>query len=542
MSETATVLATETGREFETEPKVRFSNVAQLALSYGRTDPGRVALVTEDAQGTLVPVTFGQLLEESERLAAGLERAGLRPGDRIALLFRPSVDFHALLLASLASGLVVVLVDASLTRSGMRRALREAKADAVVSYRRVLRWWPVIPELMRVKRISVDGRCLATADLDDLRTTNRMSLLGTRVPASDAAVISFTSGTGGAPKAAHRGHALLLAQHRVLKSTFPVNDDTCNMPCFPLVALHNLCCGVTSVLPAVDPRDPTDAAISRTVRTIEAWQVTDLCAAPDTLDRFAAFAEHRRSPIRCLRRIAVGGGPVDRALGRRIQRSFPNADVHVVYGCTEAEPIARVPLTDMLQSQGHGCLVGRPIREIDVMLAPLAPEFGGPSAHDVDRHRTPGRVGEVLVRGEHVYYARSPRRTAPSGAECWHRTGDLARFDANGRLWLLGRVGDVVMYEGRCLFPLEIETAAREVRGVARAAFVSHRGAPNGVLAASLETGADEPTVVAQLRAMLDAHGLHRVTVARLDAIPTDARHRSKVDRAALRGILTWLP
>ena len=533
MAEMATISGPTAGASDGSSRPFR-ANVADLALQHGRTSPGRVALVAEDGDGRLVPLTYQELLEAAETLAAGVQTAGLGPGSRIALLFKPSIDFYALLLAALASDLVVVLIDASLPRSGVRRALRDARIDAIATYRRVLRWWPLIPELRGVTRISVDGRCFMCSDITSLNGAGRLALLDRDGTARDEAVISFTSGTSGTPRSAHRGHELLLAQHEVLKSTFPLDAGACAMPCFPLVVLHNLCSGVTSVLPPLDPRAPDDASTARTIRALESWQVTDLCAAPDAVERLIAVAEARRSPIKCIQRIAVGGGPVDHKLGARAKWGFPNAEIHVVYGCTEAEPIARVQLDEVLEGGSEGCLVGRSVPEIDLVLAELPSDVTAPRTHDVEQFAVEsGSVGEVVVRGRHVLMPRT-RHHAGDALDRWHRTGDLARIDEAGRLWLLGRIGDVAFDSGRSVYPLPIEIAARNVAGVTRAAFIAVN-AESSVLAFSMDPQAHEAEVTRGLRAMLDDRGLRQALICRLDAIPTDRRHRSKVDRIALR-------
>lgn len=111
-------------------------------------------------------------------------------------------------------------------------------------------------------------------------------------------------------------------------------------------------------------------------------------------------------------------------------------------------------------------------------------------------------------------------------------------MDAMGRLWLLGRTTDVVIHGGRCVFPLVIETSARQIRGVARAALIAYRGRSDGELVFTIDRGASITEISTRLRAMLDARALQTVSIRRVKAIPTDGRHRSKVDRRALRAVL----
>jgi acyl-CoA synthetase (AMP-forming)/AMP-acid ligase II len=215
-----------------------------------------------------------------------------------------------------------------------------------------------------------------------------------------------------------------------------------------------------------------------------------------------------------VRHVAAGGGPVGRALCGDLQHAFPRAEAHVIYGATEAEPIASVTIGELLAAADEeGFLVGLPVWDTRIQL--MSP--------DGER----GLVGEVAVRGSQV---------ASAGA--WHRTGDIGRLDARGRLWLLGRVGADVVHRGRVLHPYVAEAAALSVPGVRAAALVAHRFAPDGELSVELSPGADAKRALEELRAALERRGLSSLPVRRRRAIPMDARHASKVSRGELLALI----
>src|SRR5262249_27645830 len=142
---------------------------------------------------------------------------------------------------------------------------------------------------------------------------------------------------------------------------------------------------------------------------------------------------------------------------------------------------------------------------------------------------------EVWVRGAHVNrrYVNNPEANqrykvpAPDGT-VWHRTGDIARMDRRGRLWLLGRVGEGVERAGRTLWPFPIEIALADVSGGQRAAFV------DGQIVVELS---DEKAMQA-VQALLPSIGMEGTPVRAIAKIPVDARHNSKIDRPALRKLL----
>jgi acyl-CoA synthetase (AMP-forming)/AMP-acid ligase II len=234
----------------------------------------------------------------------------------------------------------------------------------------------------------------------------------------------------------------------------------------------------------------------------------------------------------------VGGAPVSRRLCGQIVDAFPAVETHIVYGSTEAEPICHVSPRDVLASVGDGILVGAPVPNVAVALV-VPPERPPRERCGIDAFRVRrGEAGEVLVRGAHV----NERYVSDPGAECqtklrftdgefWHRTGDIARMDELGRLWLLGRVSDSVRHRERVLYPLVVEEVVNSIEGVNQSALVAHDGAAEGELAVVL----DSPNAVGSIRSMLSARGLGMLPVRLVSRIPVDRRHQSKVDRGALR-------
>lgn len=521
-------------------PQAEGTNVAELVLRHVRSRPEATAIVHCRRQGgpAASRVTFGELGTAAARYATGLRAAGIRPGDRLALLGPVSADFYALAIGVLAVGAVVVVVDGSMQAARVARALWDARPTAIVGPRRILRYWPFVPALSHAARYAAEGRSIGVKALDELRG-DAHELSADPRPHESPAVVSFTSGTTGRPKAIVRSHGLLRAQHVALAAHFPAGPDEISLAAFPMVVLHNLCSGVASVLapPATD--------IGALESAIVEQGVTSLACAPALLDRLLARLAARGASLPSLRRVVVGGGPVSRVLCERLTSILPRAHGVVAYGSTEAEPIASVGFHEVIASSGDGYLVGSPAGGVEVALVCLpdhVPPLGPMGL--VPFHVPAGIAGEIVVRGAHVRARRSdgtPTRSAIASADGrhWHRTGDIARVDARGRLWLLGRTGDVVVHHGRQFHPFAIEAALAGIRGVTAAALVAHPSAPHGEIVIALGTLAPADTID-RVRTMLDARGLGRLPIRQVARIPMDARHASKVDRVALRTLLRF--
>jgi acyl-CoA synthetase (AMP-forming)/AMP-acid ligase II len=487
------------------------ANLAAIALDCALRFPDRSALIvprewSQDGVSREEVVTFAQLRERVLRLADGLSRAGLREGDRVLALFPVGVDFYALLLAIVASGMVAVSLDGSMERKRILSALKAAQARAVVSVDVLLKHRYLLPALWGTKRFSYDRKRVGVRPFDALVGEPAEREVASP-PADSSAFVTFTSGSTKV-KGVDRTHGLLLAQHEVLEKQAPAREGDVDMPCFPALAFYNLCIGATTVLPAVDLRAPGTVEPGAVLSQIRKWKVTGIDAAPAFHHKLASAA----SGIR-LRYIATGGAPASRGLCRRLQQTWSPQDGRVFYGSTEAEPMAHATLDEVASTEGEGLLVGKPIPEIDLEL------------HE----------GEVRVRGAHVNKRylnddESNRRfKIPDGqGGIWHRTGDVAHRDDQGRLWLLGRLGDSCEVGGRTVWPLPIEIAVTDVTGVRRAGFV------DGKLAVELERDDALQAVLALLRSI----SMEGISVHPVAKIPVDARHNSKVDRAALREVL----
>jgi acyl-CoA synthetase (AMP-forming)/AMP-acid ligase II len=492
-------------------------------------------------------ITYGELRRRVARLQRGISSLKLKPGDRVVMLAPISIDFFALALALLASGMVLVFLDGRLDRRRLLRVLKAARPHCIVSIHQALRLWPLLPVLWNTRRIVTDR------DQAPFGTTSLVALLGnpddaptepevTLQPEECSALLSFTSGTTGRPKGADRTHGILLAQHLALKAHAPDRQGEIDMPCFPAVVLHNLACGIGSVLPPIDLRHPAAADPARVLTAMRRFGVTSISGAPAYMSLLCDQVQ-RGDAAPPLRRLIIGGAPVSRQLARRLLASFPGAIADAVYGSTEAEPMTGVSLSELAESEGEGYLVGRASPVADLALVDL-PELAPPlPPSGLSGFRVPeGASGEVLVRGPHVNQryigddeaVRRYKVRDPDGS-LWHRTGDLARRDATGRLWLTGRLPDRFTHRGRLLLPFVIEAALSEAIPEARqAALIAHPAAPDGELVVTSDRAHAE-AVTAAARGFLAGRALSEMPVRWVPEIPTDARHNSKIDRPALR-------
>jgi acyl-CoA synthetase (AMP-forming)/AMP-acid ligase II len=482
-------------------------------------------------------LSFADLDRETARMASALCRAGLVPGDTVLLLHPVSIDLFVALLAVFRAGLVAVLLDPSAGRAHLRHCADLVPLRGLVGSLRARLLTRFLPALREIP-LRVDIR--ARADPADRGTEPRV--------ADDPALITFTSGSTGLPKAVARSHGFLVSQHRALAASIALEAGEIDLVTLPVFLLANLASGLTSVLPAVDLRAPgaIDAAVL--VGQIEREGVARMAASPALFERLIEHGERTGATMRGLRKLFTGGAPVFPRTLESLRRVAPEATIAAVYGSTEAEPIAHLDAREIQQrdldamAAGAGLLAGRLEPCIDLRVighrdGPIAAMTGEDFATLV---LSPDEAGEIVVAGDHVlqgyWQGRGDEETKFRVAgRVWHRTGDAGRLDAAGRLWLLGRASARIRRGDGTLHPFAVETAASGCSVVRRSALVEVNG--RVVLAVEPSTGAEAEDLQQDLALRLAWAGLDEIRI--VEKIPVDRRHNAKVDYPVLRKMMT---
>jgi len=505
------------------------ANLAARLEACAAAHPQRPALVAGRGRARR-ELRYAELNARVGRVAARLLERGVRPGERVLIFVPMSIELYVALLAVVRMGAVAVFVDAWADRRRLDAAVAAARPVAFLGTPRA--------HLLRLASPAV--RRLALHVL--VRRDFGAGAAGERqAPVADVAgtahaLVTFTTGSTGRPKAAARSHGFLWAQHCALERHLGLDQADVDMPALPVFVLHDLATGCTCVLPDFDPRRPGEIDASAILEQMRDERVTTCSASPSFFDTLLA---ERTGPLP-LRALFTGGAPVLPALARRLA-SLPRTEARVLYGSTEAEPIASISARDMvaaLDMPEPGLCAGHPVDGIELRIVrahdgPLELGADGWAEWDVG----PGETGEIVVAGEHVLpgYLDDPasdrENKVRDGSRTCHRTGDAGRLDAQGRVWLMGRVRQRFEREGRVTWPLPVELAALRVAGVVHAAYIAapgEAGAARAVLCVEAPDGVAEEAV----RAAAAPASVDEVVV--LPRIPRDLRHASKTDTGAL--------
>jgi len=454
------------------------AHLAELLTRAAQEAPDRVALV-EPRSGRRT--TWAELDAEADRVASGLAGLGLVAGYRVALALPNRVEFVAGYLGVLRAGLVVVPVNPRartgellrlLVDSGARAVLadpatlvtvRQAVAgleDALLAADEELRRRSVVPRVVAVSAPALPGE---TA-YDDLVRGDAGA------PSADAppgvadperlAVLLYTSGTSGSPRAAMLSHRALLAgieQEAAVRPDLLRPDDVVLgvLPLFHVYGLNAVLGLVLHQRARLVLVDGFDA--QATLDVVAAEGVTVLPVAPPV------FAHWRDVPdlgerLRGVRLVLSGSAPLAPELVTAFTRRT-GIEVHQGYGLTEAAPV----VTSTAQSVGPAkpgsagaALPGIELRLVD--------EAGGPPE--------PGDPGEVLVRGANLFSGYWPDGSGGPDADGWFATGDVGFLDPDGELFLVDRLKELVIVSGFNVYPSEVEDVVAELDCVAEAAVI----------------------------------------------------------------------
>lgn len=462
----------------------------------------------------------------SERLKA----AGISKNDGVILLEPISVRLYVLMMALWAIGAYVIVFDPSATPEYIEKCLSRVKPRFFIGSAKAMLLKLTLKPLQRLPSFRVKQFYTEKAASGVLEIE--------KIDENSTALVTFTSGSTGIPKVAVRTHGFLIRQYEVIVKTMDYAEDDVDLAVLPVFTLVNMARGITTAIPAQSLSDLSQINPKQLIRRMADADVTRITTSPMLISIIADYAAEKGVASDKMRRLNIGGGPVYPFTVKNTAKAFPNAELWLVYGSTEAEPIAEIKYSDIPaeyheKTAGGGGLVGGFVvsgidcRVIKSQYPKAIPDL---TREEFDVMTLKDNVGEIVVSGGHVlggYLDGIGDDENKFNVEemRWHRTGDLGRFDENGCLWLLGRssaaIGDT--------YPFAVESAVYAKYKPARCALVGI--GDRKILAVE---GSDDVAELIQA----DKTRLKIDEIVRLEKIPLDVRHRSKIDYGRLGEML----
>ncbi len=402
------------------------SVVALLRASVER-DPAATALVEVGGRS----LSYGELWERSARVAGGLRGAGVGRGDRVAIRLGNGIDWALAFFGAQLLGAGVVPVNTRFTEEEVAYVVEDSGASYTFA--------PDAP--------LPDGEPVAGEELGP----------------DDLAAIFYTSGTTGFPKGAMTSHGNFVTNSEnafrclsVDREEGPSISTLVSVPLFHVTGCNSQLIPMLEFGGRIEILSgPLD--LDGFFQAVGEHGVNQLVSVPaiyHAVMRHPKFAEVDVSRVRW---VSYGGAPIAESLVQRIKDAFPNARVGNGFGLTETSS-----LTSFLpheEAEEHADSVGFAMPVVDLALDDVDPQTG---------------VGELLVRGPNVVqgYWNKPEATAETFVDGWLHTGDLARVDPDGLLYIVDRKKDMINRGGENVYSIEVENVLAGAPGVGEVAVV----------------------------------------------------------------------
>lgn len=408
-----------------------------------RRSPEQVALMSEGTK-----ITYEELNRQVNRLSHGLIELGLRAGDKVATLFPNSPELVMAYFAILKAGGVLVPLNPRLRPEDFLHMLEHSDSRFLVyshGFREAIA--PIRERLPKIERTVFFGQDVPpeSVSFHELIARGKEDEPKVDLGEDDDFCLMYTAGTTGRPKGVLVTHRnFIWGMLNQATSYLPVPDRVLQV--FPLSHNAGMIGLMTRTMRGdtmVIIRAPEPELI---LRTIQEHAITMLGLVPtlsNTLSQVPSLERYDRGSVRL---VGSGAAVLPPDTKRRMRELFPNAGIFDTYGMTECSgPITSLRPEDAFRKEG---CVGKafPYHEVRVV---------DESGRDVSA----GEVGEIIVRGPTVMkcYYKDPDATSETIRDGWLYTGDLARVDEEGYLYVVDRKKDLIITGGYNVYPKEVE-------------------------------------------------------------------------------------
>jgi acyl-CoA synthetase (AMP-forming)/AMP-acid ligase II len=421
-------------------------NLGYLLSNAANKYPDRLAIISAEGNWT-----FEAFDQRTSRLAGTMLNAGLKKGDRVALLFFNSSYFVEVYFACLKAGLVAVPVNYRFAGPEIVHVLNDAQPSILFygsEFETILLEIRQELETIRIFVSPHGGDSSLAVNYEEFFSKSKRVDPATKVSEEDQCQIMYTSGTTGRPKGAVLTHRNLLWN---LYNTILGREDKTGEralivgPLYHTAALNNhftiqIALAGTSII--VQKFEPESL-----LRTIEMEKATIISGAPALYNQLLQHPHAGEYDTRSITKCTSGSDRLPTEVKKRMLNFFPNINgIYEIYGCTEASPsIAILGAEDSLHKDGSA---GKAATFLEARIV-----------DDDGRSLPPGEVGELICRGPNVMqgYHRNPEGTKEALRDGWLHTGDLATMDEESFFYIVDRKKDMIVSGGENIYPRELE-------------------------------------------------------------------------------------
>ncbi|WP_216828554.1 long-chain-fatty-acid--CoA ligase [Alkalihalobacterium elongatum] len=386
--------------------------------------------------------TYGVLNKKVNSFASSLKETGIQKGDHIALIMGNAPEFMYALYGAWHIGAVVIPINPTYTKTELQYLLENGNVKAVISIPQLL---PVIEELKSELKELTYILDVTSEEFNRFVQSGDQNFAGVPIDENENAVILYTSGTTGKPKGAMLTHKNLYTNAVATGNALHITEDDVIINALPM--FHIFAMTVCLNMPIVKG---TKVIIMRQfspkefLRLVKEHKVTFFGGVPTMYNFIYHFLQENPEGFSSVTHCASGGASLPLAILDKFKNEF-GVLIQEGFGISEGAGVVTVNPRYGVIKEGS---VGVPIEDIQVKVVDN-------QGNEVER----GKVGELICKGPNVFkgYYQMPEKTASDLRDGWLYTGDFAKMDEDGYVYIVDRKKDLIIVGGYNVYPREVE-------------------------------------------------------------------------------------
>lgn len=412
-------------------------------------------------------LTYAELFQHAKKIAVVLQHHGLQARDRVALVVENCPDYAAMYYGVLMAGGVVMALNTAAKVDDLHNWVSHADASFVFAKPKVFNIESANSEHYALIQCH-DGNYQYVMTMGEMLDFDEQ-YQPLSINENELASIIYTSGTTGAPKGIMLSHNNLATNMESIRQYLPINSEDRVLNVLPFyysygnTVLHtNLGCGATIVL------ENSMMFPVKIAESMEKHKATGFYGVGSIYALLLSRANLHKHDLTSMRYMTLAGGPMAPAHIEKIMQTIPSAEFYMMYGQTEATArLAYIP-ADLIQDK-----LGSAGKAIPGVRLEIRDENGDPLPI--------GEEGEIYATGDNIMmgYWNNPEMTKEVIKDGWLRTGDIAKMDGDGYLYMTGRRTDMIKSGANRISPKEIEEKLAELDGIEESAAI---GIPDEVM------------------------------------------------------------
>lgn len=454
-------------------------------------------------------ITYEQALKSIDHMSSQFLELSLAKGDSVLILLPLGKELVFVLLALMRQGIVPVLIDPRLSKKLWKTSILKSQPKMVISQSSLIKWHWILPWTWKFKFISVNKKVLGAellelnVDPSEMKTSTELISM----TPDDVLIKTLTSGSTGEPKIISRNFSILEAQQRLSCKYLPPLEVDIHLSLYGIGILQSFIHGSSTII-------APSFSVEDIYHQIQKYQATRLSIPPGILWNLIRYCENQKQQMPSLKCILTGGAPIPLWFRKKLIDFFPTANCYIVFGSTECEPISKLNIRQFTEKDIVGYPVGKNITELEILKK---------------------AIGKIKNQEIFQISLKGPNCAATNESDILN-IGDLASFDEEGQIWLLGRANEV--YKG--IPAAYIEELTERITNIKRALFLRDQET-SYLFVELLEDSVIETSLSSylnEIQNLIADLGLGDVQIFRVPKLPVDPRHQWKIQRQNVSSLL----